>query len=365
MSIQATGNDPQSLFAKRMIEIINDGGLSLLLSIGHRTALFEVMARLQPSTSDEIADASGLDVECVREWLDAMASADIVGHDATSGRYDLPSDHAAVLSQQALSGNLAALADHVPVLGAAEDRIVERFQKGRRTPFPAYAGFRRLVSDGSDEQVTSALVDWILPLVPGLSNALEAGIDVLDLGCGPGRALSLMAARFPLSRFHGYDPSAGRIDRARWRSFQLGLTNIRFRVKSLDQIDETDRFDLIADFDAIRDRVRPREALARIERALRPGGTLLMQEVTAETVQAEDVAPEVGAALQSVSHMRRLMAQLERKWGDDASLGQGGPVRRVLEEVGFEEVSVRRLHHEVHNRYFIARKRGGAAAAPN
>ncbi len=53
--------------------------------------------------------------------------------------------------------------------------------------------------------VVAAIFDRILPLVPGLTEKLEEGISVLDVGCGRGRALVAMAERFPKSRFVGYD----------------------------------------------------------------------------------------------------------------------------------------------------------------
>jgi SAM-dependent methyltransferase len=43
--------------------------------------------------------------------------------------------------------------------------------------------------------VVSALTEHILPLVPGLTGRLERGIEVLDVGCGSGKALNLLARR--------------------------------------------------------------------------------------------------------------------------------------------------------------------------
>ena len=41
-------------FAERLVQIINEGALSLMLGIGHRTRLFDVMAE-SPSTAESIA----------------------------------------------------------------------------------------------------------------------------------------------------------------------------------------------------------------------------------------------------------------------------------------------------------------------
>ena len=61
-------------FAERLVEVYNQGALSLMISIGHRTRLFDVMNELNQSTSKEIADKSGLNERYVREWLHAMAA---------------------------------------------------------------------------------------------------------------------------------------------------------------------------------------------------------------------------------------------------------------------------------------------------
>ena len=38
-------------FAERLLGVLNEGALALMLSIGHRTGLFDAMAALPPSTS--------------------------------------------------------------------------------------------------------------------------------------------------------------------------------------------------------------------------------------------------------------------------------------------------------------------------
>jgi hypothetical protein len=47
-------------FGERMVSILNHASLALMGSIGHRTGLFDAMAGMPPSTSDEIAAAAGL-----------------------------------------------------------------------------------------------------------------------------------------------------------------------------------------------------------------------------------------------------------------------------------------------------------------
>lgn len=47
-------------FMERMAGILNSGALALMISIGHRTRLFDTMASLPPATSGQIAEAAGL-----------------------------------------------------------------------------------------------------------------------------------------------------------------------------------------------------------------------------------------------------------------------------------------------------------------
>jgi len=64
-------------FGDKLIGILNSGALGLMISIGHRTGLYDTMRILPPATSQGIADTAGLNERYVREWLGAM----VVGMD--------------------------------------------------------------------------------------------------------------------------------------------------------------------------------------------------------------------------------------------------------------------------------------------
>jgi len=71
-------------FTEKMIGIYNSGALNLMISMGHRTGLFDTMANIPPSTSDQIASKAGLNERYVREWLGAMVTGRIVNHHLSS-----------------------------------------------------------------------------------------------------------------------------------------------------------------------------------------------------------------------------------------------------------------------------------------
>ena len=72
-------------FAERMLRTMNEAALALMVSVGHRTGLFDVMAGMPAATSAEIASRASLDERYVREWLAVMATGRIIEHDGVRG----------------------------------------------------------------------------------------------------------------------------------------------------------------------------------------------------------------------------------------------------------------------------------------
>src|SRR5260370_38285085 len=77
-------------FAEQMVGVLNSGALSLMLSIGHKTGLFDTMSHLAPSTSEQIARAAGLQERYVREWLAGMETGRILAVEAAPQNFCLP-----------------------------------------------------------------------------------------------------------------------------------------------------------------------------------------------------------------------------------------------------------------------------------
>ncbi|MDP6175734.1 MAG: hypothetical protein QGF09_16350, partial [Rhodospirillales bacterium] len=181
-------------FEERLAGMLNDGALCLVISIGHRLGLFDLMGGgAPPGTSAAIAEGAGLNERYVREWLGAMVAGGIVTYDPKVKTYALPAEHGAFLTRGGAEGNLAVYSQYIPLLGLVEDDILDCFKGGGGVPYDRFARFHEVMAEDSAETVLPALRDHILPLVPGLTKRLEEGIRVLDAGCGRGRALNQMA----------------------------------------------------------------------------------------------------------------------------------------------------------------------------
>src|SRR5262249_37520466 len=149
--------------------------------------------------------AAGLQERYVREWLGAMVTGRIVEHDPVANTYYLPPEHAASLTRAATPNNMAMFMQYIPLLGAVEDGLFEWFPHGSGVPYAAYPRFQQVMAEESSQTVMAALVEAILPLAPGIIDALQSGIEVLDVGCGRGHVLNKMAKAFSQSYFTGYD----------------------------------------------------------------------------------------------------------------------------------------------------------------
>jgi 2-polyprenyl-3-methyl-5-hydroxy-6-metoxy-1,4-benzoquinol methylase len=356
MSTEELDQNKAEEFAERMLGVLNDGALALMTSIGHRTGLFDAMAGLVPSTSEQIASAANLNERYVREWLAAMVTGGIVEHDPEGGTYRLPPEHAAFLTRAATPDNIAVTAQFIPVLACVEDRIVKSFKNGGGVPYSAYTRFHEVMAEDSGQTVVAALTDYILPLVPGLTGLLEAGIDVLDVGCGSGRALDLMARKFPESRFVGYDFSEEAIARARAAAQEHGTTNVRFEVKDVATLDEEARYDLITTFDAIHDQSKPAKVLERIAAALRDDGIYLMQDIAGSSHLHNNLDHPLGPFMYTVSTMHCMTVSLAQGGAGLGTMWGEEKAKEMLREAGFGEVEVERLPHDIANSYFVARK---------
>ena len=351
----ATTLDPQKseAFAGRLLGYINGAGLAMMISIGHRTGLFDALADGQSRTSDELATTAGLDERYVREWLGAMTTGALVDHDAETKRFRLPAEHAAWLTREASPQNMAVTAQFVSVLGGVEDDIVTCFREGGGVPYDAFPRFHEVMAEESAQTVLAPLEDAILPLVPGLIERLESGIDVLDIGCGRGRAMIQLAARFPKSTFTGYDISEEAITDGRREAQAKGLDNVRLEVQDVANLPGT-TFDLVTAFDAIHDQAAPATVLSEIASSLRPGGVFLMQDIHASSHVEKNLEHPLAPFLYTISAMHCMTVSLAADgdglgtcWGEEKAVS-------MLKDAGFGSVDVSRLEHDIQNNYYVA-----------
>lgn len=343
-------------FGGQVVGILNSGAMSVMMSVGHKTGLFDSMDGAPPRTADEIAEAAGLHPRPVLEWLSALACAGIVEYDTGAQTFVLPAEHAGLLTRRAGPLNLAVQAQYVGVLGAVEDHVAEAFVDGSGVPYDLYPNFQAIMAQSSGERQERTLIDAVVPILPGGAGAFESGIDVADVGCGTGLALVLLGKAFPNSKFAGYDFSADAVETARGRVIDAGIDNVTFEVADAAQLGVEGAYDLVTTFDAIHDQSRPAEVLAAIHRMLRPGGTYLCVEPKASSELAEMLDEPMAPFLFTMSAMHCMQVSLAyggnglgAAWGHQTAI-------QYLEAAGFVDIEMTGVREDRANNFFISRR---------
>ena len=356
MTTSQSSQQLEEAFGERMVALTNHAALSLMMSLGHQTGLFDVLADLPPSTVEEIAAAARLHARYAQEWLGAMVTGRIVDYDAQTRRYFLPPEHAAWLTRAAGDKNMARLAQSIAMLSEVEQKIVESFRNGGGVPYAEYSRFQHWMAEGSADTAHATLFDMTLPLAPDLVPRLRDGIVVADIGCGQGHTLNVMAQAFPQSTFVGYDISCDAIAEGRREAVAMRLENVSFDVLDAVDFSASAQFDFITAFDAIHDQVHPAVVLGNILRALKPGGLFLMVDIAASSSLEDNLDLPFAPWLYTISCMHCMAVSLAHDgaglgamWGEQTALA-------MLADAGFVQVEVRKNEGDPVNNYYLARR---------
>lgn len=343
-------------FAERMVGILNESAIGLMISVGYRTGLLDTLGELEPSTSSEIAEAANLNERYVREWLGAMVTGRIVDYNPREKTYVLPQEHAAWLTRKNSPNNIAVTTQWLPLIGQVEDRIVEAFQNGGGLQYSEYNRFNEIMADESHQTVVTPLLDTLLPLVDGLVEKLEEGVEVLDVGCGSGKALLAMAERFPKSNFTGYDFLETAVQSANNEAKKKNLCNLSFAQRDAAEFDEKEQYDLICTFDSVHDQARPQQMLENIFRALKPDGTYFCQDIAGSSYVENNMDHPVAPLMYTISTTHCMSVSLAQNGAGLGAMWGKELATKMMKEAGFSSIVVRQLEHDFINYYYIVTK---------
>ena len=177
------------------------------------------------------------------------------------------------------------------------------------TPSSLCAVARRLFTDGP--LVLRMLQHWRPMIAPfgTLIDQVPTGSSILDVGCGGGLFLILLAAEGRIARGLGFDANASAIDLANGAAAHLADTPVTFECRPVQSPWPDASFDVVSVIDLLHhipSAVRPcvgRDAAARV----RPGGLLLLKDMTERPIWrvAANVLHDLVVARQWVSFPKR------------------------------------------------------------
>ncbi|HVR83754.1 MAG TPA: class I SAM-dependent methyltransferase [Planctomycetota bacterium] len=264
-----------------------------VLTLGKRYGLFDTLRK--PAAND-----------AVRLWRDAAVALELLtpGLDPAPGVKSLLLDreHPDYLAGHLMYGALRSL-DY--------EAMGDFFKSGRTLDLLS----RPRRNEAVEEATHWDHVMFLQKLPRALRRRLTNGCDVLELGCGTGKWLALMRARFPKSRFHGVDPDPE-------TGAEVGFAETAGKAASADLVYLGEVLHL----------TDLQKTLANCARVLRPGGHLLVlegfmpEQISPKKWEGVLFAMQLDQALQGARFMRRSDLRLPAEFGRPRFTSLGGCV---------------------------------------
>jgi len=335
---QAAAVDPEKLmtFVFRAVEEAGAALNCALVVMGDRLGYYRSLADHGPSTPAELAERTDTDEHYAREWLNAQAAGSFVTYDPTTGRYQLPPEHAVALTDETSPAFVTGLCQTVHGTVSDASRIIEVARTGDGVGWgdhnsDVHVGCERFFRP----TYAAYLVNAWLPALEGVVGKLGAGATVADVGCGHGASTILMAQAFPASTFIGIDGHAESITTARARAAEAGLqAQVSFEASGAQSF-PGGPYDLVTMFDCLHDMGDPVGAARHVRDVIADDGTWMIVEPAAGD-HVEDNLNPIGRAFYGFSTLLCTPASLAQPVG--LALGtQAGPARikDVVTTAGF------------------------------
>ncbi|MFT4655876.1 MAG: 2-polyprenyl-3-methyl-5-hydroxy-6-metoxy-1,4-benzoquinol methylase [Candidatus Aldehydirespiratoraceae bacterium] len=331
-----------------------------MIHLGDRLGLFQALAGLgEPSTTQALADSVSLDERWVREWAHNQAAAKIIDVDASVSPelFSLSPEAVAVLASPDHVAFGMGMFHRFPQTMGALEKMPESFQTGLGHDYDSHGCEGAIGIEKSFEPwMRHHLIDTVVPALDGMVEKLDAGATVIDIGCGAGGAVLMMATRFPNSTFVGYDISERALERANERLAESDLSNARFVDPRNEAMPNDGSCDLVTTFDCIHDMTQPQEMMESIRSAVANDGTWLLVDIKGRDSFAENVEKNPMASLMyGISVLSCMSSALSSPGG--AGLGTLGlpasKAKSMSSAAGFSQFAPLDIDHSVNSFYEI------------
>eukprot|EP00049_Salpingoeca_infusionum_P024478 m.16040 g.16040 ORF g.16040 m.16040 type:complete len:366 (+) comp6899_c0_seq1:50-1147(+) len=357
----------------RATSLLNAGGALAALAVAHQTGVLEALARLSGDGDPEFHPVSSIARECecveryVKEVLRTLAVSQWLEVNDEE-QYKLPLENAKVLTVHTGGESCMAayLAEMPMLLSAGFAPLCKAFKTGEGIPYAPYeeAGFYTLMDAMTSAKHEATLVQkFIQEGFPEMHSRLEHGATVLDVGCGTGTAVRVMAEAYKNSTFVGLDIAATQLENARKDAAERGLQNCHFVVADAAKLEDCDAlkqyqdgFDWITAFDAIHDQTRPLDCLKGVYAVLKQDGYFSMVDIKASSNVRDNLEHPMASFIYAVSLMHCMPVGM-----NDGGPGLGAMwghqvAETMLRAAGFSSVQMHSPPKDAFNTEYRCRK---------
>ncbi len=357
---RAADPDLLKLFSFNLFTQLGGAVTAGMIHLGDRLGLYTALAGAgKPVTSAELADRAGLDERWVREWAYNQAAAKLLTADVEGGteRFSLSPEATAVLADPDSPAYGMGMFHRFPQTMAALEVMPESFRTGVGHDYDSHGcegavGIERSFEPWNQHH----LLPTVLPTLEGLVPRLEAGASVIDIGCGAGGAVLMLAAAFPESTFVGFDISRHALERAEERRAEAGLANARFVDPRDEALPSDGSVDFVSTIDCIHDMTHPQDVMEKIRAGIADDGIWLLVDIKGRDSFAENVEKNPMATLMyGISVLSCMSSALSEP--DGAGLGTLGLPESKAKEMsaaaGFTRFQRLDIDHAVNAFYDI------------
>ena len=349
--------DALKMFSYQVFTKLEGAVTAGMIHLGDQLGLYSEMKQADhPLTTAELAGRAGLAERWVREWAHNQAAARLIVADS-EGRFSLTPEAAVVFATPDHPAYGMGMFHRLPQTMHALEDVRESFRTGVGHDYDSHGPQGAVGIERSFEPWSNAnLLPTVLPAVQGLVARLEAGARVVDIGCGAGSAVLLMAKAFPHSTFHGYDISQYALARAAQKLEDSGLHNAAFDDPRQSPMPEDNSVDFITTFDCIHDMTQPTDMMRRIRQAIKPDGVWLLVDIKALDTFEENARKNPMASLMyGISVLSCMSSALSE--ADGEGLGTLGlsenKARAMTDTAGFTRFRKLDIDHSVNAFYEV------------
>lgn len=168
------------------------------VGLGDRLGLYRAMAGQGPVGAGDLAARTGLSERFLLEWLRQQAAAGVLLYQGND-RFELDAPAASMFADDTSATFVTGQFVVYPRVFEMFENAEAAFHTGLGRPFAeAVAARPEQLSRGPLQAwARASFVSDVLPRLPGIVEALEAGGAVCDIGCGAGAAPIAIASAFP------------------------------------------------------------------------------------------------------------------------------------------------------------------------
>lgn len=303
-----------------------------VLGLAQRSGLLGALTA-ESGTVEELSRRAGTDPRNTLECLRTLTASGLVS--CSEETFALDDEFVMVLSA-AFPVDARAAVEFCSGTADVQAAVLDAMSTGKGVPPQLFQNaFGDAVGRINAPTYSAALVsDWIGG-TPGLREVLESGGRVVDIACGNGAALALVAAAFPAAEVIGYDLDP------RHAEAVDGPANLSIKTSDVRELPKAETFDLALCLDSFHHLGDPVGAARSFHGVLKPGGTVLV----AESDLTGDLSADAVGPFATIGFGAALLYCLQENLaaeGPGVSAGDGGDwLVNALETGGFHDVANR------------------------